>query len=73
MNIKQLFTNDRNELSTTATIQMMSAITLCLGFIYALIFDKPAVTELGFIIAGMATLTATSKGFVSMKRGNNDV
>lgn len=64
----QLFTNDNGRLSTTNTIQMMSAITLCVGFFVAMLFDLTVPSELAFIIAGMATLTATSKGFVAMKR-----
>lgn len=68
MKIRQLFTNANGELSTTNTIQMMSAITLCIGFFIALWFDRAIAAELGFTIAGMATLTATSKGFVAMKR-----
>lgn len=68
MKLNELFTNDDGRLSTTNTIQMMSAITLCVGFFIALVFDKSVVSELGFIIAGMATLTATSKGFISNRK-----
>lgn len=68
MKVKELFANDNGRLSTTNTIQMMSAISLCLGFFIALWLDRAIATELGFTIAGMATLTATSKGFVAMKR-----
>lgn len=68
MKINELFTNDNGRLSTTNTIQMISAISLCLGFFIALWLDRAIVAELGFTIAGMATLTATSKGFVAMKR-----
>ena len=68
MKINELFTNDNGRLSTTNTIQMMSAITLCIGFFIALWFDRAIAAELGITIAGMATLTATSKGFVAMKR-----
>lgn len=68
MKINELFTNDDGRLSTTNTIQMMSAITLCVGFFVAMLFDLTVPSELAFIIAGMATLTATSKGFVAMKR-----
>ncbi|MBS7818832.1 DUF2644 domain-containing protein [Wohlfahrtiimonas chitiniclastica] len=68
MEIKQLFTNDNGRLSTTNTIQMMSAITLCGGFFAAMFFDLNVPSELALIIASMATLTATSKGFVGMKR-----
>ncbi|MBS7827506.1 DUF2644 domain-containing protein [Wohlfahrtiimonas chitiniclastica] len=68
MEIKQLFTNDNGRLSTTNTIQMMSAITLCGGFFAAMFFDLNVPGELALIIASMATLTATSKGFVAMKR-----
>ncbi|MBS7835275.1 DUF2644 domain-containing protein [Wohlfahrtiimonas chitiniclastica] len=71
MEIKQLFTNDNGRLSTTNTIQMMSAITLCIGFFVAMLFDLTVPGELAFIIAGMATLTATSKGFADLKRNNN--
>lgn len=67
MKLKQLFTNDNDRLSTTNTIQMMSAITLCIGFFIALWLDRSIAAELGFIIAGMATLTATSKGLISSK------
>ena len=65
MKIKELFTNANGELSTTNTIQMGSAITLWIGFVTAMIFELNVPSELAFIIAGMATLTATSKGFVS--------
>ena len=68
MKIKELFINADNKLSTTNTIQMMSAITLCTGFFIAMLFDLTVPSELAFIIAGMATITATSKGFVAMKR-----
>lgn len=68
MQLKELFTNDNGRLSTTNTIQMMSAITLCIGFFVALVLDKSVVSELGYTIAGMATLTATSKGFMSLKK-----
>lgn len=68
MKINELFTNDNGRLSTTNTIQMISAITLCVGFFIALWLDRAIAAELGFTIAGMATLTATSKGFVAMKR-----
>jgi len=67
MKIKELFTNDNGRLSTTNTIQMMSAITLCIGFLVALLLDRSAVTELGFTIAAMATATATSKGFMAKR------
>lgn len=65
--LSQLVTNEKGDLSTTNTIQMMSAITLCVGFFVALWFDRAIVGELGFIIAGMATLTATSKGFFTKR------
>ena len=68
MKVKELFANDNGRLSTTNTIQMMSAITLCIGFFVALVLDKSVVSELGYTIAAMATATATSKGFVAMKR-----
>lgn len=71
MKINELFTNDNGRLSTTNTIQMMSAITLCIGFFVAMLFDLTVPSELAFIIAGMATLTATSKGFVAMRRGDD--
>ena len=67
MSLKELFTNDNGRLSTTNTIQMMSAITLCGGFIVSLFLDRSVSGELAIVIAGMATLTATSKGFVGMK------
>lgn len=72
MNLRELFTNADNKLSTTNTIQMMSAITLCVGFFIALVLDSSIVNELGYTIAGMATLTATSKGFVTMRRDKNN-
>lgn len=65
--LSQLVTNEKGDLSTTNTIQMMSAITLCVGFFVALWFDRAIVGELGFIIASMATLTATSKGFFTKR------
>jgi len=68
MKLKQLFTNDNDRLSTTNTIQMMSAISLCIGFFIALWLDRAIVAELGFIIASMATLTATSKGIISVTK-----
>jgi len=68
MKLKQLFTNDNDRLSTTNTIQMMSAISLCIGFFIALWLDRAIVAELGFIIASMATLTATSKGIITIKK-----
>lgn len=68
MSFKELFTNDNGRLSTTNTIQMMSAITLCVGFFVAMLFDLTVPSELAFIIAGMATLTATSKGFISNRK-----
>lgn len=71
--LSQLVTNESGDLSTTNTIQMMSAITLCIGFFVAMLFDLTVPSELAFIIAGMATLTATSKGFVAMKRGSDDI
>lgn len=63
MKIKELFTNEKGELSTTSTIQMMSAITLCIGFFVAFAVDRTIVVELGFLLTSMATLTATSKGY----------
>ena len=65
--LSQLVTNENGDLSTTNTIQMMSAITLCIGFFVAMLFDLTVPSELAFIIAGMATLTATSKGYFSNK------
>ncbi|OYQ90433.1 hypothetical protein B9T10_03685 [Wohlfahrtiimonas chitiniclastica] len=68
MKVNELFTNDNGRLSTTNTIQMMSAITLCGGFFAAMFFDLHVPSELAFIIASMATLTATSKGLVTMRK-----
>lgn len=62
MKLKELFTNEKGEMSTTSTIQMMSAITLCIGFFVAFAVDRSIVVEIGFLLTGMATLTATSKG-----------
>lgn len=61
--LSQLVTNEKGDLSTTNTIQMGSAITLWIGFVTAMIFELNVPSELAFIIAGMATLTATSKGY----------
>jgi len=68
MELKQLFTNDDGRLSTTNTIQMMSAITLCISLFVSLFLDRSVTGELAIAVAGMATLTATSKGFVALKR-----
>lgn len=67
MKINELFTNDNGRLSTTNTIQMMSAITLCIGFFVSLLLDRSISGELAITIASMATLTATSKGFFTKR------
>ncbi|WP_077927674.1 DUF2644 domain-containing protein [Wohlfahrtiimonas populi] len=68
MNINELFTNDSGRLSTTNTMQMMSAITLCISLFVSLFLDRSVTGELAIAVAGMETLTATSKGFVSIKK-----
>lgn len=68
MKLKELITNDDGRMSTTSFIQILSALTLCLGFILALFTDKSIAGELGITIAAMATLTASSKGFATIKR-----
>ena len=68
MKIKELFINADNKLSTTNTIQMMSAITLCISLFVSLFLDRSVTGELAIPVAGMATLTATSKGFISNRK-----
>lgn len=65
--LSQLVTNENGDLSTTNTIQMMSAITLCIGLFVSLFLDRSVTGELAIAVAGMATLTATSKGYFTKK------
>ena len=66
--LSQLVTNENGDLSTTNTIQMMSAITLCISLFVSLFLDRSVTGELAIAVAGMATLTATSKGFISNRK-----
>lgn len=67
MKIKELFTNADGQLSTTNTIQMISALTLCLSVLVSLFLDRSVTGELALAVSGMATLTATSKGFFTSR------
>lgn len=70
--MRQLFENEKGKLSTTATIQMIAALTICGGFIYALMFDKSVVVELGFMLSVLGGATGFSKGYIDSRKSNKD-
>jgi len=64
----ELLMNEHGEFSTTNTIQIISVITLSLGFLFALFFDRAIVSDLAYAMTAIGLGTPISKGIVDYKR-----
>lgn len=71
MKILELITNQDGKLSTTATIQFIGAVVMCVVLLYSVYLNRSNVTDLFTVFAFYSAGGSATKGIVSVLSQNN--